>query len=213
MVDKAEILVLDANDKVKDTIPVMFNPTEYSVTTTAQIGDAGNTNNSTIQFNRVDVGDFIVELFFDTYEEKGDKKDVRNEIKKIVDLVVPTVEKKETKQPPICVFSWGKFTYKGIIYKIVQNYKMFLETGIPVRAVLTVTFKPLITKEEDAKFSGKYACRKLWTVKSGDRLDLIAHNTLSDASLWRKIADANNIKNPVTFPTDDQIGRILVIPD
>ena len=54
---------------------------------------------------------------------------------------------------------------------------------------------------------------KLWTVKSGDRLDLIADKALMDVSLWRKIADENNILNPREFPKDDDIGRTLIIPD
>jgi len=53
----------------------------------------------------------------------------------------------------------------------------------------------------------------MWQVKSGDRLDLIAFKTLKDSTQWRNIADSNNINNPLAFPTDDDIGKMLVIPD
>jgi len=202
MIEKAKIKLLDTGEE----IPVMFNPGEYSVTATGQLSGKG----TCLQFKKVDVGDFIVPLFFDTYERRTD---VRKEIEKITSLVMPTVAGKKTKQPPVCLFFWGNFSYKGIIYKIDQKFTMFLETGIPVRAELSVTFKSIVTPEEDAKFSGREACRKVWTVKSGDRLDLIAYKTLKDASLWRKIAEVNNIIDPRIFPTNNDIGKQIIIPD
>ncbi len=202
MVEKAKIKILDTNEE----IPVMFNPSAYNVTTTGQLAGEG----LCLQFKRVNVEDFTVSLFYDTYEKQTD---VRDEIQKINDLVMPTVAGKKTKQPPVCLFVWGNFLYKGIIYKIDQKFTLFLDTGIPVRAELTVTFKAVITTEEDAAFRGNEACRKLWTVKSGDRLDLIAFAALKDPARWRIIAEANHIDNPMTFPTEADVGRLLVIPD
>lgn len=202
MAEKAIIQNLATND----VIPVMFNPSTYSVVTTADVNGEG----ASLQFNRVKIEDFTVSLFFDTYE-KGE--DVRDETGKITALLSPTVEGKKTKQPPVCVFAWGKFSYKGVIYKIDQKFTMFLSSGIPVRSELTVTFKSVVTIEEDAALKGKEACRKLWTVRAGDRLDMIAHATLNDVSQWRRIAYANSIADPLFFPTGSDIGRILVIPD
>ncbi len=126
-------------------------------------------------------------------------------------LCLPPKERK--KKPPTCLFIWGNFTYKGIIYKINQKFTLFLSDGTPVRAELNVTFKALVTPEEYAKNMGMDACRKVWIVKSGDRLDLIANKALKDPALWRKIAEENNIDNPLAFPKDSDIGRILIIPD
>lgn len=207
MAEKAEIVILKEDNETRDySIPVMYNPKEYSVSTEGAISGEG----SNIQFQKVNIKDFDVSLFFDTYE-KG--SDVRKETEKIISLVVPTVEGKETKQPPVCLFLWGDFSFKGIVYKVTQKFTMFLDSGIPVRALLSVTFKSVVTKEEDARFKGKEACRKIWTVKSSDRLDLIAHKALKDSALWRRIADANNIVNPLAFPGDKDMGRMLIIDD
>lgn len=202
MVEKAKIIVTDT----KEEIPVMFNPREYTVSTTAAVTNEG----LNIQFQKVGAGDFIVNLFFDTYEKQTD---VRKEIEKITSLMMPTVEGVKGKRPPICRFVWGSFGYKGIIYKIDQKFTMFLETGIPVRTELTVTFKAVITSMEDLQFKGKDACRKLWTVKSGDRLDLIAYRALKDPAQWRRVAEVNNITNPFPFPTEEDLGGKLIIPD
>ncbi len=202
MVEKAKI----QNLATGETYPVMFNPSEYHVSIAAQLAGEG----TCLQFKRVNIDDFVVPLFFDTYEQQTD---VRNETENITSLVMPTVEGKKTKQPPVCLFLWGNFSYKGVIYKIDQKFTMFLSSGIPVRSDLTLTFKSIITTDEDAKLTEKEACRKLWTVKSGDRLDLIAYNALKDPTQWRKIAELNNIVNPLIFPTQDDIGKLLIIPD
>jgi len=210
MAEKAEIHILDSNgSSVKEKIQAMFNPTEYSFSTKAEVSGTGKN----IQFKKVTVDDFKVTLFFDTYEKTGDEQDVRKQIEKIAALVVPTVEGKETKQPPLCLFCWGNFAYKGIIHQVDQKFTMFVSTGIPVRAQVSVSFKSVITSEEDAKMKGKEACRKLWIVKAGDRLDLIAHAMLRDVNQWRKIAELNDISDPMIFPTDDDIGKTIIIPD
>jgi hypothetical protein len=208
MLEKAKIVILDTDE----AIDVMFNPKEYSVSTYADIG----TEEETPFFNMVNVEDFTVNLLFDTYEKHGNTDagtDVREVIKKITKLVMPFVEGKVKKKAPICLFSWGKFTYKGIIYNITQRFTMFLPEGIPVRAELNVSFRSTATPEEYAKNMGIEACRKAWTVKSGDRLDIIAHEALKDANLWRKIAEENDIYDPLKFPKDSDIGRLLIIPD
>lgn len=202
MAEKAKIKNLATGDEIS----VMFNPADYSVSTTTEVTGEG----SSLQFSKVKKEDFTVALFFDTYEKGAD---VRDETEKIASMQLPTVEGKTTKQPPVCAFIWGKFTYKGIISKIDQKFTMFLSTGVPVRAELAVTFKAALTWQEEAALEGKEACRKLWTVKDGDRLDIIAYTALNDASQWRKVAYANNISDPLAFPSDDDLGRLLVIPD
>lgn len=207
MAEKAKIIVFK-NGAIDRQIPVMFNPGEYSVSADATVAGDG----PGIQFKRVNVPDFLVTLFFDSYEDNA-QPDVREKIKPIAELIMPTVEGKETKQPPLCLFSWGGFGYRGIVTKVTQRFTMFLATGIPVRAEVTVTFKAVIIKEEDAKFTGKEACRKIWTVKSGDRIDLIAYRALKDPALWPEIATLNRISDPLEFPREVDLGRQLIIPD
>lgn len=204
MAEKAKIKVLEGPNVGE--IEVMYNPREYTVSTMIEASGEGKN----LQFKRATMPEFTVPLFFDTYEEQTD---VREKTEKITALQLPVVEGRETKSPPKCLFVWGGFTYQGLISKVEQMFTMFLSTGIPVRAELTVTFRDAYTKEEYRRLSGKEACRKMWTVKSGDRLDLIAYRMLKDPSLWRKIAEANNISDTLTFPTVDDIGRMLIIPD
>ncbi len=209
MVEKAQIKVLDDTGEETEIIDVMFNPEDYTVSLIGSF-DADEGQESSPSFNEVKITDFVVKSFFDTYETQSD---VREKTNKIAKLLMPAVEGTDRNRPPICLFIWGKFTYKGIIHKLDQKFIMFLGTGIPVRAELTFTFKSVATPQEYAEYMGIEACRKVWTVKSSDRLDLIAHRALKNAALWRKIADENNIDDPIAFPRTHDIGKTLVIPD
>jgi len=54
---------------------------------------------------------------------------------------------------------------------------------------------------------------KAWTVKTGDTLPEIAAKVYGDPRLWRPIADANRIHNPLQFPDKNKdYGRVLFIP-
>lgn len=200
---KASIINVDeGNEKIE----VMFNPQEYEVVTSAKYAQ----NNGNLQYNRSELEDFTVSLFFDSYEDSSDVRDIT---KKISALAIPTVAGTNTKRPPICIFSWGGFSYRGVVSKVQQKFTMFLPSGVPVRAELQVTFTSWLTDKNESDYSGKEACVKFWIVTSADRLDLIANQTLNDPALWRLIADSNRITDPLTFPTKADIGKRLLIPD
>ena len=222
--EKAKIYILDdlGKDVVKDkTIEVMFNPTDYTNTINATwVGEEGMIP----AFTKTNFGTLTLNLFFDTYELGADVREdnkiqISGKVKKvagtkrIMELAVPTVEGKETKKPPVCLFSWGKFNFKGVVQSVSQNFTMFLSTGIPVRAKLTVIMKPVVSAQDILKQKGIEACRKIRQVKQGERLDIIAAQELKDPFLWRKIAEVNDIDDPLNFPGPDDIGKIIIIPE
>ena len=206
---KASFYALNKDhDPIGAEIPVMFNPSEYDYAVAQKYT---NVKTGQPDFIGVELQPFNVTLFFDTYETQ---KDVRKEhINRLEKLLVPSISGRYTKRPPECMFTWGNFTIIGVLQKLDQKFTMFLSNGTPVRATVTVTIQPTLTDKEIVRLSGKEACRKHWTVKSGDRLDLIAYQTLQDPAQWRMIAEINHIKNPLEFPGIDDIGTLLIIPD
>ena len=189
-----------------ESIEVQFNPTEYTLGTTSEFeGKEAN-----IEFKSVSIDNFTVNLFFDTYEQE---KDVRTLTKSITDLMQPTVNDGDKRVPPICMFAWGRLKYTGVITNIQEKYTMFLPSGEPVRGTLQVTFQSVLTPQEMLASMGKPNCLKLWQVKMGERLDIIANTALRDASQWRAIATYNGIANPLGFPTASDIGKLIFIPD
>jgi hypothetical protein len=206
--EKAIISVRDP-DPQKDTeikqIKVLFNPEKYSLEKSAAWEEKGK--KKTLEFVGISRKSFSIELFYDTYEAGKDVRDYTNEI---VQLMDPTVEYKSKKVPPVCVFSWGGFNFRGIVEKVTQNFSLFLNSGIPVRAVLTVGFKQFSFPSEQARGNPPGDPTKIRIVKDGETLNAIAAREYGDPALWRIIADAN--KDRIANPRVLSAGTALVIP-
>lgn len=206
--EKAMISVRDP-DPQKDTeikqIKVLFNPEKYSLEKNAAWEEKGK--QKTLEFVGISRKSFSTELFYDTYETGKDVREFTNEIVKLMD---PTVEYKGKKVPPVCVFSWGGFNFRGIVEKVSQNFTLFLSSGIPVRALLVVGFKQFNYPTEQARGSPPGDPTKIRIVKDGETLNAIAAREYGDPTLWRVIADAN--KTQVPNPRVPKTGTPLVIP-
>jgi len=50
------------------------------------------------------------------------------------------------------------------------------------------------------------------TIKAGDRLPVVAAEVYGDPRLWRLIAEANDIDDPLRFPTPEDVGRVVLVP-
>jgi len=203
--EKAKILVQDYNgNKIKEKeVEVLFNPEKYSVSKTATWSYKGKTK--TPHYSSTELGSLVVNLFFDTYEKNSDVRDYTN---KIVSLMNPTVEYRGKKVPPICIFTWGKFNFRGVIASVTQNFTLFLSSGVPVRASLNVSFKPLVFPEERTRGNPPGDPTKTRIVKEGETLNFITFQEYGDPALWRIIAQENKIQNPRFL----QAGMTLVIP-
>lgn len=205
--EKAMIQPLNAKGHpVGKAVPVLFNPTEYTIEHGNQYQTVALPGLSVpaVQFVNGDARVLTMNLLFDTYEQQ---KDVRQ----FTDKVMSLLEMEDgQKAPPVCKFIWGKLEFKAVIEKVVQRFTMFLGSGIPVRATLTVTFKEYKTMGEQVLEKGpsEEAIPKEITVKSGDTLWAIADREYGDPGKWRDIAKANGIKNPQKM----KAGTTLKIP-
>jgi nucleoid-associated protein YgaU len=180
------------NDKAE----VIFNPAEYSLEKGNQFSSAPlpGLSNPVLSWVSGDADTLTMELFFDTYTNKGGS-DVRDETKKIARLleIDPTIH-----APPPVRFVWGALDFRAIIERLTQRFTMFREDGVPVRATLNVTFKEYKTIQEQlaAKPNESSDWTKHVVIAEGDRLSLIAAIEYGDPQEWRAIAVANDIDNP-----------------
>ena len=53
----------------------------------------------------------------------------------------------ETHAPPIVLFAWGELTFTACSRAPTQRFTMFLDSGVPVRAQLQVTFNEWTTAD------------------------------------------------------------------
>lgn len=211
--EKARIEALDGSLRGQ-SIECKFNPKEFTIKkqNNWQRGQVQGRDVPQLEFSGGSASTLEMELFFDTYEDGSDVRRMTNKIWQLMAVDESLTDRTTTRgRPPLCQFIWGQMkSFKAVIKSITQRFTMFTSGGIPVRATLTVTF-------EEAEKAGKYPLQnpttggnpgyKTRVVKEGDALDWIAHEEYGDATLWRFIADINNIDNPKALKP----GQILSI--
>lgn len=203
------IIVPEKGEQIK----AMYNPAQVTIDSSAQFQRTAMPGLETpvTQFVSGQNQTLSLDLFFDTYEKQ---EDVRVHTAKVAELVKIN---RELHAPPVCTFLWGGpfsgkkgETFKGVFDKVSQKFTMFLESGIPVRATLTVSITEYKTLEEQLPFikfeSADRTKRRV--LKEGEQLWHHAHREFNDPALWRTIADANGIENPRLLTT----GAELIIP-
>ncbi|MCP4403747.1 MAG: LysM peptidoglycan-binding domain-containing protein [bacterium] len=207
--NKAIIRIEDKYYKAKDKdIPLQYNPEKYSIGKTVVWTDQHRKGTPPeLQFSKQNHKTLSFDLFFDTYEQGLDVRTTYTS--KIVALTEPFVKCEEEKsRPPICLFSWGKLTFRGVVENVTQNFTLFTRDGIPVRARLTVRMKQFSTAKEKTKDQPPGDPEKVRIVKEGDRLYTISTEEYGTPDQWRLIAEANHIENPRFL----QPGQTLLIP-
>ncbi|MFQ5628287.1 MAG: peptidoglycan-binding protein [bacterium] len=204
--EKLKIVPLNANLKPKGKgkeIFAMYNPKEFTIDTSTQFQRMTMPGLQTpiTQFVSGQTQTISLDLFFDTYEKK---QDVRDFTRKVTDLLKID---SDIHAPPVCQFIWGAAgsldgnkagVLKGVFDKVTQKFTMFLDSGIPVRATLSVSISEYRTLDEQLpRINFKSSDRtKRRIFKDGDRVSLLAHNEYGNVSDWRVIADANDMENP-----------------
>jgi nucleoid-associated protein YgaU len=212
---KASIFEVDSSSRAPTggkEVTCMFNPFEYTVSKSnsfAEPNAANGKNAPAAEFSKAGAQTLKLNLIFDTY---GTNQDVRTETDKLWEfMAVKSQPGKSKKSPPAVAFCWGSFYFVSYITQMTQKFTLFDRGGIPVRAVVDVTFTQYID-EKDYKptnpTSGGGPVDRAWLTVGADRLDNIAADVYGDATKWRLIANYNNI----TDPTAIRPGQYLVIP-
>jgi hypothetical protein len=200
-------------------IPCMFNPEDYTVSQSNSYQQVYENGSDVPKMNFTGAGERILKLntlYFDTYELPI-PVDVSLITRWLWDLMKPSVEyqhENETKKkPPPVIFRWGLFEFYAVMTSCSQKFTLFHHTGMPLRAEVTVEFKQHLKTDmyvglPQNPTSGGGPIERIWKVKAGDRLDLIADRVYKDSTKWRLIADRNGISNPLSI----RAGQNLRIP-
>jgi nucleoid-associated protein YgaU len=208
MIIKAETKKVGTLDK---KIEVMFNPSQFAVTRAVPWPNVDSLGGKTqLQFTHTAPATLAIKFFFDVFEQNGDVT------LKIKDIVALSEYVEELHRPPICQLHWGTWLFQGVLTNLRQDFTLFQECGTPVRVALTCAFtehamgKPAPPGETPpAKVEPRSPdVAKTYRLKPGDRLTGIADSQYNDPSLWRVIADANRIVDPLRPP----VGQALLIP-
>lgn len=200
-----------------ERIEVLFNPSEYTL-------DKGNTfaeaaipglGAPLLQFVHGNLRTLEMELFFDSYERhRAHGRRLNEALSDVRALTGPVVGlmaiNPETHAPPVVLFAWGELTFTGVVVRVNQRFTMFLESGVPVRATLQVTFHEWTLAEEEAKEVKRQTAdyTRAHVVSEGETVSAIAGRVYGDPRKWRAIALANELEDARRLAP----GRVLAVP-
>ena len=114
---------------------------------------------------------------------------------------------------PRVMFMWGSniIMDEAYIAKVAITYERFF-LGNPVRATAAVDLQAIPLPSPlgaTNPTSGGVATRRTRTMVEGDTLASIAYQEYKDANLWRALAEANRIDDPMRVPA----GTVIAVPD
>lgn len=194
-------------------IEFQFNPKELTLTKAANWGtddQRGAKKGGPAQFKGAQPGKLQLEMFLDATEKMND--DVVKTVEKLFQCCVPTDKSQGQNKasPPWVQFQWGgMLSFPGCIKSVTAKYTLFAANGTPIRAICTLSLEEISgEKGGQNPTSGALAARDVHTAVDGDTLASVAHKAWGNAALWRELARANNIDNPLALTP----GTRLLIP-
>jgi hypothetical protein len=219
MADRAAFQKAKLVTEKGETLECWLNPTQYAITK-ANTWQAGNSAPGTsfppAQYNGGQARELSLELMFDA----GPEGDVTTVTDKLFQLMEPdtSLGTPGPGRPPHFTLSWGTFqSFDAVCKQLSVTFLLFRADGTPTRAKATLS---LMQVHKDVRSGGGTPAastnptsrathdQRSHVVREGDSLPSIAFAQLGDPTLWREIAEANGIDDPLRL----RAGQTLTIP-
>lgn len=136
--ERAKLFKVTAQDPDPQTpvVTVQFNPTtlSYSIQNTLRPPDR---NPRPAQF----VAQASAKLEFDVvFDSTHDGHDVRADSSKVKSLMIAGQQATpEAAAPPVVIFRWGAFSFRGYVESMRESLDFFSENGVPLRSSVKVS--------------------------------------------------------------------------
>jgi Contractile injection system tube protein/LysM domain len=205
-----------------ETIPVLFNPTEYSITKTNSwtFKEVQGQSLPPPEFGGGAPRSITLSLLLDNslLEDSQTVKDITDKLFKMMEVDDGQPAGGTRASPPKLTFRWGAVdTFLAVCTSLTVTYQLFEPNGMPIRADVKLDLK----QADQASTASSGSAQKgtnpttrameghgVHTVQDGDSLPSIAYRAYGDATRWRAIAEANGIDNPLHV----RRGTPLVVP-
>ncbi len=196
-----------------DTIEFQFNPKELSLTKNAKWQRQAQPNAAKAgvpEFKGAEPAKLSLEVFIDSTDTMGDA--TVKKVEQLFNLTVPTKKSRTDGKgtPPWVIFKWGTTTgFASYVSSVTAKYTLFTPGGMPVRAVCTVNLEEVSGEPGGQNpTSGALAARDSHTLTAGDSLQSLAYHAYGNPELWRYIAEANDIDDPMRL----KLGSTVLVP-
>ncbi len=140
----AHFTPLAGDDKGK-SVPVQFNPASLQYTIANTLNQKDPNNKNSVQFVSQATAKLTMDLVFDTTMTG---EDVRETTDKMAKLLRPYGK---DKIPPGVKFSWGTYTFTGIVEQYKETLDFFSASGVPLRSGINITLSSNTVVFESAK--------------------------------------------------------------
>ena len=204
----------DAGDFV-ESLPFYINPHTIHIDKEVEYKEEATTNTT----NKLKYGNTkplclnLGELWFDTYDTRESvRKKYIDSFEKLLDY------EPDAHVPYVVKFVWGEFSmlsklekdYLFLPSKFSVDYTLFLPTGMPCRAKVTLCLRQFMTAKKESKLRPKESPdhARIYTVKRGDTLQGIAQFAYDTPTEWRRIANHNKLDDPMRLKP----GSTLSLP-
>ncbi|HUC33014.1 MAG TPA: LysM peptidoglycan-binding domain-containing protein [Ilumatobacteraceae bacterium] len=200
-------------------VDCMFNPATFAFSASNSWTDdkVPGKGAPTQRFSGGQSGTYSLTLVFDTTTTGKTVTSYTNQLLKLmeIDESLPDYDSERGNgRPQWVTFNWGEHihTFQSVITSLTVTFTYFSSDGTPLRASVDVQCKQYV---EDPNWtrqnptSGTPHPHRTHVISPGDTLDRIAARHYADSTLWRLIATANSIADPLAL----QPGAILVIPE
>lgn len=106
---------------------------------------------------------------------------------------------------------WGTHLFKGVFYDIKVENTLYKPDGTPLRAKVSLKFTEDTSLEKSILDRNMHSAdlTREYAVKTGDRLDQLAHHIYGDSRFYLETARANRM---TTFRTELKPGLKLIFP-
>jgi nucleoid-associated protein YgaU len=196
-------------------IDCWFNPAEYTIAKSNKwkVQPVVGQGLPTAQFGGGDAQKMTMELLFDDSDRAaGDVREITNSLFAAMAVDKAYASGKNSGRPPMVEFGWGATTtFKAVIDSLSVQFLLFRPNGTPVRAKAKLSLiqaEATVGKGPQNPTTRGVAGLRTHVVRDGDSIQSVAHAAYGDPTLWRRIAEANGIDDPLSLPR----GAVLAIP-
>jgi hypothetical protein len=187
-----------------------------------------------LQFTGGGRTELVLDLVFDValVEAGRQPTDVRTITHRLWTLSENSAQERGSSRPPLVRLVWGKsWNVPGVIVAVAERFEAIADTGVPRRSWLRLKLvrvsepdapppasfeETLVAAPGTAPVPGGRAGQAVQAVGdgqagggySGVRVDLLATEALGDPLEWRRLADLNDLANPLEVPA----GSVLAVP-
>jgi nucleoid-associated protein YgaU len=203
----------------KAKIDFQFNPTDYRIAKGANYNRSPNkaTEASNAEFTGATARTMSLRILLVAANAQGDSDagqadKIKDDVDQLFTCCVPTDQSKSSGSPsaPQVQFQWGQVMgFKAVVTNITAEYQAFLSDGRPSRVEVSLEMQEVTQPTPGQNpTSGGLATMRTRTVVAGDTLASIAFGEYRSAAMWRALAIANDIDDPMRVSP----GTTLLVP-